>query len=108
MNGWDKFFGDKKRLIAKQSAQIPCCEKAKRTSILLQKSKAHRYLAVKKQSAQIPCCEFARKFKAFQSLELPQRFCSQQPAVRLRGYFACAWYDKTSQYELFVSNIDIW
>ena len=35
MNGWDKFFGDKKRLIAKQSAQIPCCEKARHTSILL-------------------------------------------------------------------------
>ena len=63
----------------KQNAQIPCYEKAKRTSILLQKSKAHRYLAIKKQSAQIPCHEFARKFKALKSLELPQRFVFSNP-----------------------------
>ena len=74
MNGWDKFFGDKKRLIAKQSAQIPCYEKARHTSILLQKSKTHRYLAAKKQGIQVSYCEFARKFKALKSLELPQRF----------------------------------
>ena len=45
-------------------------------------SKAHRYLAAKKQGTQVSYCEFARKFKVLKSLELSQRFCSQQPVVR--------------------------